>query len=68
MRSRSGARGDSRFRPQQGMTMKKSLIISLTDEELLDLYRVIIDQDAEASLEFVTRYLKKKVIQALEGG
>ena len=48
--------------------MKKSLIISLTDEELLDLYRVIIDQDAEASLEFVTRHLKKKVIQALEGG
>jgi len=48
--------------------MKKGLMIVLTDEELLDLYRIILDRDAEAALEFLTKYLKKPVQQALEGG
>ena len=48
--------------------MKKALVVPLTDEELLDLCRVIIDRDAEGALEFVNRHLRKKVEQALEGG
>jgi len=48
--------------------MKKALVVPLTDEELLDLCRIIIDRDAEGALEFVNRHLKKKVEQALEGG
>jgi len=48
--------------------MKKALVVPLTDEELLDLCRVIIDRDAGGALEFVNRHLRKKVEQALEGG
>ncbi len=48
--------------------MKKALVVPLTDEELLDLCRVIIDRDAEGALEFVNRHLRKKVEQVLEGG
>lgn len=48
--------------------MKKSITISLTDKELQDLYRVLIDRDAEEALRFLDRHLRKKVHQALEGG
>ncbi len=48
--------------------MEKSIVLSLTDEELQDLYRVLIDQDAEGALCFLDRHLRKKVHQALEGG
>ncbi len=48
--------------------MKKALVVSLTDEELLDLCRIILDKDAEGALHFVGNHLKKKVNEALEGG
>jgi hypothetical protein len=48
--------------------MKKGLILVLSEEELLELYRIILDRDAEAALEFLTKYLKKPAQQALEGG
>lgn len=48
--------------------MKKGLTLILSDEELLDLCRIILDRDAEGALEFLSRHLKKPVQQALEGG
>ena len=48
--------------------MKKALVVLLTDEELLDLCRIILDKDAEGALHFVEDHLKKKVNEALEGG
>lgn len=48
--------------------MKKGLVIILTDEELVDLCRIILDRDAEGALEFLDRHLKKPAQQALEGG
>ena len=48
--------------------MKKALVVPLTDEELLDLCRIILDEDAEGALEFVKKHLKKKVNKTLEGG
>ncbi len=48
--------------------MKKALVIPLSDEELLDLCRILIDRDDAGALEFLNRHLKKKVNQALEGG
>ncbi len=55
---------------QDGETpaMKKSIVLSLTDEELQDLYRVLIDRDTEEALHFLDRHLRKRVHQALEGG
>ena len=48
--------------------MKKGLTIVLTDEELLELYRIILDRDAEGALEFLDQHLKKPAQRALEGG
>ncbi len=33
--------------------MKTALVVPLSDEELLDLYRIILDGDEEATLRFV---------------
>ena len=49
-------------------TMKKPIVLSLTDKELQDLYRVLIDRDAEGALYFLDEHVRKKVHQALEGG
>ena len=48
--------------------MKKALVVTLSDDELIDLCRIVLDRDAEGALEFVTRHLKRKAEQALEGG
>jgi hypothetical protein len=48
--------------------MKKGLTLVLSDEELLDLCRVLMDQDAAGALAFLDQHLKKQVHRALEGG
>ena len=48
--------------------MKRTLAIFLSDEELLDLRRILIDQDEAGALTFLDRHLKKQVQRALEGG
>lgn len=59
---------DGEGRNGKGLTMKKSIVLALTDEELQDLYRVLIDRDAGEALRFLDQHLRKKVHQALEGG
>ena len=48
--------------------MKKALVVPLSDEELLDLCRILIDHDEAGALVFLDQHLKKKGNQALEGG
>ncbi|GAB4473459.1 MAG: hypothetical protein Kow00124_12470 [Anaerolineae bacterium] len=48
--------------------MKKGLQIYLEDEELLELLRILIDEDAEAALEFLKTHFKGKARDLLEGG
>ena len=48
--------------------MRRRLTLKLSDEELLDLWQVLIDRDATGALAFVERHLKKQARQALEGG
>jgi hypothetical protein len=48
--------------------VKKALVLPLSDEELLDLCRIILDEDKEGALRFVVKHLKKPINQALEGG
>lgn len=48
--------------------MKKALALPLTDQELQELYRILIDQDKDAALEFLQTYARKPLHQALEGG
>ena len=50
--------------------MKKALAVPLSDEESLDLCRIILDEDEdeEGALCFVVEHLRKPVRRALEGG
>jgi len=48
--------------------MKKSIVLAITDEELQELYRVLIDRDAEGALAFLDQHLRSQVRQTLEGG
>jgi hypothetical protein len=48
--------------------VKKGLTLILSDEELLDLCRILMDRDEVGALAFLDSHLKKKVNQALEGG
>jgi len=48
--------------------MKKGLMLTLQDAELIELCRVLIDKDAEGALEFLQAHLKGKARDLLEGG
>ncbi|MGA9350484.1 MAG: hypothetical protein WBW48_17015 [Anaerolineae bacterium] len=48
--------------------MKKVLVVPLTDEELLDLCRILLDRDEQDALRFLDEHLKKPTNEALEGG
>ena len=47
--------------------MKRTLILALTDEELLELQRILLDEDRENALRFLKEHLSDKVKGTLEG-
>ena len=47
--------------------MKKSIILALTDQELIELQKIILDADKEEALRFPQRHVKDKVRAVLEG-
>ena len=48
--------------------MKKALTIALDDQDLIELVRILVDEDAEGSLIFLKKHLKGKVHKLMEGG
>lgn len=46
----------------------KALQLILEDRELIELARILMDDDAEAALAFLKRHLKGKAKDLLEGG
>jgi len=48
--------------------MKKIIQLSLSDEDLLELLRVLIDDDTDGALAFMKAHLKGKARELLEGG
>jgi len=48
--------------------MKKTITLVLEEEDLIELLRILMDDDAEGALAFVRQHLKGKVREALEGG
>ena len=48
--------------------MKKILALPLEDEEIVELYRILLDKDAEGALAFLQRHVKGKARDLLEGG
>ncbi|MQY81084.1 MAG: hypothetical protein GH158_02435 [Dehalococcoidia bacterium] len=47
--------------------MKKSIILPLTDEELIELQRILLDSDTGGALAFLKNHLEKKVPAAIAG-
>ncbi len=47
--------------------MKKSIILALNDEELIELQRIIFDGDERGALLFLQTHLKDKLRGTLEG-
>lgn len=48
--------------------MKKSVTIILDDQDLIELMRILVDEDAEGSLVFLKTHMKGKARELLEGG
>ena len=47
--------------------MKKSITLTLSDEELMELQRILLDEDREAALRFLKTHLDKQAKAALSG-
>jgi hypothetical protein len=45
--------------------MKKSITITLSDEELMELQRILLDEDKEEALRFLKKHLNKKVQEVI---
>ncbi len=48
--------------------MKKALVIPVTEKELQELYRILLDRDRDAALEFLDTHARAPLHQAMEGG
>ncbi len=48
--------------------MKKVLTLALEDADLIELLRILIDDDADSALAFLKRHFKGKARELLEGG
>ena len=48
--------------------MKKAMTLVLEDADIIELTRILMDEDAEAALTFLKQHLKGKLRETLEGG
>ncbi len=48
--------------------MKKAMTLILEDEQIIELFRILIDNDAQDALSFVKTHFKSKARELLEGG
>ena len=48
--------------------MKKGLNLILEDQDIIELMRILIDDDAEGALVFLRTHFKGKARNLLEGG
>ncbi len=48
--------------------MKKALSIVLEDQDILELMRILMDDDAAGALAFLKQHFKGKARELLEGG
>lgn len=48
--------------------MKKALSIVLEDQDIIELMRILMDDDAEGALAFLKQHFKGKARELLEGG
>ncbi len=48
--------------------MKKAMTVVLDDEQIIQLIRILIDNDAEDALAFIKTHFRSKARELLEGG
>jgi hypothetical protein len=48
--------------------MKKSISLVVEDEDLIELMRILLDEDADGALLFLKDHFKGKARELLEGG
>jgi len=48
--------------------MKKTLNLVVEEKELIELMRILLDEDPEGALEFLKKHFKGKARDLLEGG
>jgi hypothetical protein len=48
--------------------MKKALSIVLDDQDLIEIMRILMDDDSEGALAFLKKHFKGKPRELLEGG
>jgi hypothetical protein len=48
--------------------MKKGINVVLEDQQIIELMRILIDDDAEDALKFLKVHFKGKARELLEGG
>ena len=48
--------------------MKKAVNLALDDEEIIELIRILMDDNADDALTFLKRHFKGKARELLEGG
>ena len=48
--------------------MKKALQVALEDSEVIELMRILLDEDAEGALMLLQMHFKGKARELLEGG
>lgn len=48
--------------------MKKSISLVVEDEDLIELMRILLDEDADGALFFLKDHFKGKARELLEGG
>lgn len=47
--------------------MGKSIILTLTDEQLFDLERILLDNDSQEALQFLKKHLEREARAAISG-
>ena len=47
--------------------MKKSIVLTFSDEELFDVERIMLDSDSAGALKFLRKHLERKVKAAVSG-
>jgi hypothetical protein len=48
--------------------MKRAITVVLEDKEIIELMRILLDEDAEGALAFLKNHFKGKARDLLEGG
>jgi hypothetical protein len=47
--------------------MKRSITLTLSDEEMIELQRILLDEDREAAIRFLKTHLDKQVKAVISG-